>query len=61
MTTPAQWRRPFSHVCYKRECQQVPHYDGEVYWTFCKTCLRMAELGPYRKRVAPVGEDYSQW
>lgn len=38
-----------------------PHVKNGFSYTYCVRCLRETQLGPYKKRLPLVGEEYSQW
>jgi ribosomal protein S14 len=43
-------------------CSARPaYYQQGIWYTLCKSCLKETELGPFKKRLPQVGQEYEDW
>lgn len=48
---------PYTPQCVKIGCKERPYWDGKTYYSLCLGCLKIEELGPFKRRYHK--EEYS--
>jgi len=57
--TKHPWNIPYNNICLR--CKSVPIFHDEkkdIHYSLCLCCLKDTRLGPYHKKLPPVGLDY---